>query len=163
MKNGGGDDLPDGSPGALLRKLVSVEGGGDDNTIKGLSNRMTFSDAEIMAHVKGYELIYCKEVIPHSIEKSASPPRSRPDNENAGLRRCRVEIEPSVNIVRVLGAQKNSVTSCADYQPPVVFSACKSDELDSWAMYSTDFCPAAVVDPSVVCQASCFFFALQKR
>lgn len=52
MKEGGGD-LSDGNPGgALLRKLVSVKGSGD-NTIKGLDNRMTFSDAEILTQVKG--------------------------------------------------------------------------------------------------------------
>lgn len=47
-----GSDLPDDGSGALLRKLVSIEGGSENN-IKGLSNRMTFSDAEILTQVKG--------------------------------------------------------------------------------------------------------------
>lgn len=38
--------------GAPLRKLISVQGSGD-NATKGLSNRMKFSDAEILPEVMG--------------------------------------------------------------------------------------------------------------
>ncbi|CAN0228567.1 unnamed protein product [Pylaiella littoralis] len=48
---GGGGDLADGTSGSILRKFVSVEGSGEST--KGLSNRMTFSDAEILTHAKG--------------------------------------------------------------------------------------------------------------
>lgn len=56
----GNDDPADGTGGALLRKLISIEqtgggGGDDDTTDKGLGNhRMALSDAEIVTQIKGY-------------------------------------------------------------------------------------------------------------
>lgn len=38
--------------GALLRKLISIQGSGDDAT-KGVDDRMNFSDTEILTQVKG--------------------------------------------------------------------------------------------------------------
>ncbi|CAM9435860.1 unnamed protein product [Hapterophycus canaliculatus] len=49
----GGSNAPAGeNGGALLRKLVSVRSEGPSNPIKGLNNRMTFSDSEIVTQVK---------------------------------------------------------------------------------------------------------------
>lgn len=50
IKEGGEHSHDNG--GGLLRKLISVQGSGD-NTTNGVQNRMRFSDAEIVTQVKG--------------------------------------------------------------------------------------------------------------
>ncbi|CAN0178058.1 unnamed protein product, partial [Ectocarpus fasciculatus] len=52
MKEAGASHPAGGGEGALLRKLLSVEGS-NDNTIKDLGNRMTLSDKEIVTQCKG--------------------------------------------------------------------------------------------------------------
>ncbi|CBJ30458.1 cytochrome P450 [Ectocarpus siliculosus] len=52
MKEAGASHPAGGEEGALLRKLLSVEGG-SDNAIKDVSNRMTLSDKEIVTQSKG--------------------------------------------------------------------------------------------------------------
>lgn len=52
MKEAGVSHPVGGGEGALLRKLLSVEGG-SDNAIKDVSNRMTLSDKEIVTQSKG--------------------------------------------------------------------------------------------------------------
>ncbi|CAM9729929.1 unnamed protein product [Ectocarpus sp. 4 AP-2014] len=52
MKEDGASHPAGGGEGALLRKLLSVEGG-SDTAVKDVSNRMTLSDKEIVTQTKG--------------------------------------------------------------------------------------------------------------
>ncbi|CAB1118063.1 unnamed protein product [Ectocarpus sp. CCAP 1310/34] len=55
MKEAGASRPAGGGEGALLRKLLSVEGG-SDHAIKDVSNRMTLSDEEIVTQSKGAQV-----------------------------------------------------------------------------------------------------------
>ncbi len=46
-----GGEISRDNGGALLRKLISAQGGGDD--AKGADDRMKFSDAEIVPQITG--------------------------------------------------------------------------------------------------------------
>ena len=50
MQEGG--EVPHDKGGGVLRKLISVQGGGD-GTSKGVDDRMKLSDAEILPQVTG--------------------------------------------------------------------------------------------------------------